>query len=345
MLRRILYLIGGLVVTLGIMALIFELNNGFKLFHLHSAYVRQNVDYKRGLVDYRPDGPYFNYGDWVSYDAPNIRMTAEGLPQVAYADGFFLNAVTLAEFGLMTHGHHLNGTAGRDDVIRVAHALAAMQSEDGAFRYLFRWRHYLNDDAYEPGWVSGMAQGQSLSLFSRAFRLSGDESLIDAGNRALGFLATPTASGGPMGTLADINPDWARHPYFEEYVLQPQAYTLNGFIYALVGLYDWSSLPEGSLEPEARARAGDLFQAGVKSLELLIDLYDPGGFTVYDLGYITHEAKPHYSAKYHGTHIYQVDSLARLTNNAKLAQAVMRWKSYVDPNQSLLHRVATWRYK
>jgi len=337
---------GVFALIVGGAALAFELNNGFKLFHLHSSYVRQNVNYQKGIVDYRPEGHYFNYGVWASRYGERVRKSETGMPMVNYGGEFHFNPVTIAEYGLAEHGRWLSGERTKADVEKIARFLVSMQSpDDGAFRYSFSWKHYLSDAPFEPGWVSGMAQGQALSLFSRAYRLTGDESFLVAGTKSLSFLMTPIDEGGVMGDLEDIAPDASELPFFEEYVLSPQVYTLNGFIYAMIGLYDWSELPEGSVSDEERKKARVLFDRGILALERLTPFYDMGGWSTYDLGHVTRDRKHHVSARYHGTHVYQLHALARISGSEVLAALRDRWAAYLDPEQNLYHRVATWRYR
>jgi len=342
--RHSMIVVCALLVLTGIAALLFAANNGFKLLHLHSAYVRQGVTYQKGLVNYRPDGPYFNYGNWA-FDPKSAALSPEGLPWVQYDGVNHLNPVAAAEYGLTLHHLWLKGEIAGLDVARVAQGLIGLQDAKGAFRFPFRWRHYLNARPYEPGWVSGMAQGQALSLFSRTYRITGDRSFIEAGRKALTFLQVPLDQGGPMATLAAINPDWSEDIFFEEYVLDPPVYTLNGFIYVLLGLYDWSKLPDGTIPDAERALAADLFRRGLASLEKLLPLYSPDLWSVYDLGYLTHGGEPHYSARYHGTHIYQLTVLAGISGSAIIGNTAARWASWVDPEISTYHRVATWRYR
>ena len=74
-------------------------------------------------------------------------------------------------------------------VSRLRSVLENQQAPDGAFRHPFRYKHYQR--WYEPGWVSGMAQGLALSVFARAYYLSCDHKLIVAGDKAFDFLARP----------------------------------------------------------------------------------------------------------------------------------------------------------
>src|SRR5690606_29452397 len=96
--------------------------------------------------------------------------------------------------------------------------LLKMQDEEGAFRYNFAWKYYLTKEIYEPGWVSGMAQGQALSALSRAYYVTHDPKFIEAGNKALDFMIRPVEEGGTMTTLGDLHPSLTNYIFFEEYI-------------------------------------------------------------------------------------------------------------------------------
>ncbi len=122
---------------------------------------------------------------------------------------FHYNSVTTANFGLWAHDAFLHGdTTTRAKLIAAADRLIAMQGTDGAFRYDFAYLAPGSSASYVPGWVSGMAQGQALSVLSRAFVLTADPKYLTAGNLAFQFLQIPIALGGCTGNLKDL-----AHPF------------------------------------------------------------------------------------------------------------------------------------
>ncbi|MDU6878641.1 MAG: cell wall-binding repeat-containing protein [Clostridium botulinum] len=72
----------------------------------------------------------------------------------------------------------------------------------------------------------------------------------------------------------------------------------------------------------------------MKSLKQILKYYDIGGFTCYDLGYITkNREKPHIAVNYHGVHIYLLNALYSITNDRVLYDYYKLWKAYVDTTE------------
>src|SRR5690606_37240548 len=106
-----------------------------------------------------------------------------------YEDGFHYNPLIVAQFGLHEYGkYHLGEKSSLNKLIVLADWLIEVQDSDGAIRYDYNWKHYLNDEPYEKGWVSALAQGQALSLLARSYHLTKEPKYLDAGNKALEFL-------------------------------------------------------------------------------------------------------------------------------------------------------------
>jgi hypothetical protein len=286
------------------------------------------------LRPYDPSGPYFHYADvWVD-EGPGSRFDADGLPMVLANEEYVYNPVTLAQYVLAVHARVLGGKESVEQLRRAADALLAMQGPDGAFRYHYSWHYYLTGETYTPGWVSGMAQGQALSALARAHDLVADPAYLESGRRAIDFLTVPVEGGGTMSDLRYIAPSLADHVFFEEYVSLPYAYTLNGYQFTLLGLYDWSKV-DRSDDPSIE-HAGELFRAGVTSLRGLLPYYDVGGFSAYDLGHLTFpDRSPHLPARYHGVHVYLLHALHDVTAEPLFAHYERMWRSYVASESDL----------
>ena len=79
-----------------------------------------------------------------------------------------------------------------------------------------------------------------------------------------------------------------KYVWYEEYPTTPASFVLNGFIYALLGLYDVSLTATG----DAQLRSRELFSDGVQSLKALLPLYDTGSGSSYDLRHFTLKSVP-----------------------------------------------------
>lgn len=279
-------------------------------------------------------GEYLNYSGRVYRDPPalipldkgGVKLDENGFPLVKRPNHpeFYFNPVTHSQFALSEHARGLEGKP--SIFIQAAAKLAEEQSADGAFRYQLPFKHYTLSEPYKPGWISGLAQGQALSVFARAYQMTGDQTFKDAGDKALDFLLTPKEQGGPATTLADLDPSLSDYVFFEEYVTEPDVYTLNGFVFILLGLYDWR-------EATGSEVAAETFAEGVKSLSLLLPLYEVGGFSAYDLSHMTvkresYEGRgiPHMSAHYHPLHIQLLLALDSITEEKIFGETAERWR-------------------
>ncbi|OQM76222.1 hypothetical protein BFN67_15110 [Pseudaminobacter manganicus] len=229
---------------------------------------------------------------------------------VKYGETFAYNPVTISQFALTRFSQGQN-----DAVLIAANKLLSMQRKDGAFPYEFSYKHMLNLRPYKPGWISGMAQGQSLSALGRAYTISHDKRFLDAGNKALAFLQMPFPKG-PMADLSDLDPSLSGYSFILEYPVKPHAYTLNGYLFAVIGLYDWWKIT-GSED------AHRLFDDAVRTLIKLVSYYDIGTASTYDIGYITQAisqpylepSPPYINAGYQGFHAELLAVMFDITGN------------------------------
>lgn len=245
--------------------------------------------------------PYSVDGDYLCYS--KLSWVGEGVP-FANCDGqSCYNPVTVAQYALSHHG------LGNTDVFMdSARLLLTLQDNDGAFRYPFSYSHYLcPSQPFQKGWVSGMAQGQALSVFARAYLLSGDSAFLQGGDLALECLQRPVAQGGCKTSMACLDGALSSLIFFEEYPTRPESYTLNGFLFTVIGLYDWKCVKSMCCSGVGGIEA--LFYECVKTIEAVLPFFDISGFSVYDLGYITFNARKKYSFRYHACHVMQLHAL------------------------------------
>ena len=129
-----------------------------------------------------------------------------------------------------------------------------------------------------------------MSVLTRAFKNSGDQKYLKAAIKALKPFKGYTHQGGLKARFLD------KYDWFEEYPTNPNSFVLNGFMYALLGLYDlWQTIEEYSttvindennpLNPIQDSKS--LFEQGLKSLVSLLPLYDTGSGTTYDLRHVS----------------------------------------------------------
>ena len=160
-------------------------------------------------------------------------------------------------------------------------------------------------------WYSAMAQGQMASVLVRAQQMFGDQ----YGDLAL--RAVEPLLGLDRHGLVAHTPDG---PVLEEGApCRPPSHILNGWIFALWGLWDVAT----GLDDE---RALRLYEASLGCLIRMLPKYDVGWWTKYSLfpHPTTDLAKPFY----HRVHIAQAQALAGMTNQEEFSDAAERWARY-----------------
>lgn len=294
-------------------------------------YKRQGRDYYSHIQAYDPFGDYLKYGEIRNYrESRKVTFDGNGVPKVKYGEEFQYNPVTVSQYALTRYGQYILGNKeSRNLFISAVDKLLEMQDEVGAFRYDFEWEYYLTKETYKPGWVSGMAQGLALSVFARAYNLTKDGRYLAAGNKTVDFLVTPIEDGGTMSNLKDLDPSLTDYIFFEEYISKPHNYTLNGFMFTLLGLYDWKALND-KYKFDKEKVAEEYFESGVESLAKVLPYYDIDGFSAYDLGHLTFDVRPHIGIGYHGVHIYLLHVLHELTGVRELQVFENIWRYSVE---------------
>lgn len=226
----------------------------------------------------------------ISDDPEAIRLDEQGVPMVKYEDGFYYNPVTIGQRALGYFNRYLETaeSSDREQFLFLSDYLMEMQKEDGSFRYEMTFALKPTLVLY-PGFVSGMAQGEMLSVFIRAYDVTKDPKYLDAGYKSLEFLlkdADEDPSSGCMGSLSDFaegHPElepFSGYRMPEEFVTSPTSYILNGNMIGMVGLYDWScGAPEGYGAKEAK----DAFDEAICAMKVVLPYYDYYGWTCYDL--------------------------------------------------------------
>lgn len=176
--------------------------------------------------------------------------------------------------------------------------------------------------ALEPPWISAMTQGEAVSLFLRAAPDdSSPQELFSAAARAVMPLLDPS----PVVTQTQEG------PVLEEYPTNPPSHVLNGWIFGLWGLYDFSIMgAAGFVSTDVAKRVSSAFDDGVSALASWLPRYDARGWSRYDLfpHPIVHVASPFY----HRLHIEQLLATNQLAPDPRLEDMAARWeRSARDP--------------
>src|SRR5260370_9661573 len=89
-----------------------------------------------------------------------------------------------------------------------------------------------------------MAQGVAISVLTRAYRITEDSDYLQSATRALLPFTKNVDDGGVRRGFSLASGTSAAGNFYEEYPTRSySAFTLNGFMFALIGLYDLSQIP------------------------------------------------------------------------------------------------------
>jgi hypothetical protein len=168
----------------------------------------------------------------------------------------------LATFG-EANGYYLSGheNANLRQLLAEVIPLATDRAGGIAWEYMFPF------DGGAPPWTSGLSQGTALQVLARAWSRFKEPADLTAAQQALGIFQTAPPQGVRVKTPAGA--------MYAEYTYAPSDRILNGFIQAVVGLYDYTSITK---DPVGLA----LFEAGDAEARAIVPLYDTGAWSMYD---------------------------------------------------------------
>ena len=138
---------------------------------------------------------------------------------------------------------------------------------------------------------SAMAQGEGISLLTRAYSYSNNEKYLMAAKKATDFMLLPIEKGGTTVYIKN-------QVYLKEYTDQPVV--LNGWIFAIFGLYDYLKVNDDE-------KVVEIYKKTLNTISEKISLFDNSYWSKYDSEKII--ASPFY----HSLHIAQLRVLYNLT--------------------------------
>jgi hypothetical protein len=244
-------------------------------------------------------------GYFIDFSAKTTSSTAR-MPEA-------LNPAGLAQLGLGWWERSLRGEVAADG--QFLGVCAALERAAVAERGALWWPSRLTESKYVPLSVySALPQAQVVSVFLRALLLTEDPRWQHLALEALSPLL-PNAH-------SELVFDSDAGPVLEEVASDPPSHILNGWIYALWGLW------EAKIVLEHEGAAG-MLDASLECLRSTLHRYDVGWWTRYSLypHMLPDLAKPFY----HALHVDQVDVLHRLFGGAEFADAAARWRRYDTP--------------
>jgi heparosan-N-sulfate-glucuronate 5-epimerase len=241
-----------------------------------------------------------------------------GIPLLDYhgAVGLQYNPIAIAQYGLGNYNlfRRTDDPERRCKFLAMADWLVNNLEQNLAGQWV--WNHHFDWEyrtSLKAPWYSALAQGQGVSLLVRAHQETGNPAYLEAAQRAFGTFLRPTDEGG----VAHI--DEEGYTWFEEAIVDPPTHTLNGFIWASWGVYDY-------FLHTCNEEADRLFDEAVRTLCDNLARFDVGFWSLYEQSGT--RMKMLASPFYHSLHIVQLRVMHRLTGEPLFAQYADQWETY-----------------
>ena len=170
----------------------------------------------------------------------------------------------------------------------------------------------IKDYNLKAPWMSAMAQGEAISVLTRANLLTGEEKYLITALEALNLFEHSVSEGGVVNKFESYS-------IYEEYPSPTKTVgVLNGYIFSLFGLYDL-------VIHVGDKRSTKLFNSGVNTLSHIIKYYDIGYWSQYYL----FDYPKHYPASYtyHVLVAEQLKSLYYLSGREIFLKYSEKWNA------------------
>jgi hypothetical protein len=229
------------------------------------------------------------------FDLSGAPLSSSGVPVVSSDSGYRINPVSVIQYGLGYYDDCIEEcTEEMKSAIKNAADWIVNENVSGWLLNYYSYRLHGTYEVLLSPFVSAMDQGMAISFMLRAYALFEDPKYYEVANELLSTFYTERQEYGRWIAALDESDDL----WFEEYPVEGGlAKTLNGFIFALIGLYE-------KAEHDNDSRARYLFEEGMKTLENNIMKYDSGDIMYYCL---KHKVK---SLGYHKVVLSQLEYLA-----------------------------------
>ncbi len=260
---------------------------------------------------------YMLFREKADYAGP---FDPAGIPMLDYHGviGVQYNPIAIAHWGLANYNRFCethDGTRWRKTLNAADWLVANLEPNAHG---VWVWNHHFDwdyRDTLKAPWHSGLAQGQGVSLLLRAHGGTGNREYECAAEKAFIALTRPVTEGGVLFE-DDKNDLW-----IEEYVVDPPTHILNGFMWALWGVFDfWLARKDAS--------AKGIFDRGVETLLRNLARFDTGYWSFYEQSGT--RLKMLASPFYHQLHIVQLRVMFKLTGDAHFAAVAEKWESYTQ---------------
>jgi heparosan-N-sulfate-glucuronate 5-epimerase len=197
-------------------------------------------------------------------------LDAEGIPYCINGKEKTYSIVAVIQYGLMCYDLFLQDIDVLKNRNSFQNCINWLEQNKNNFKDSVVWRSEARDYYNLPeGWISGMYQGQAISIYLRAYQLFGEASYLDTAEKIYNSFKYDYNEGG-FKRIDNQGCIW-----FEEYPSSTPSYVLNGYIYAIFGIYDLYRVSK-------RDDVKELWESCVHTIEVNLPKYDVWYWSVYD---------------------------------------------------------------
>ncbi|MEE4310722.1 MAG: D-glucuronyl C5-epimerase family protein [candidate division KSB1 bacterium] len=256
----------------------------------------------------------------VGEDFSEYEFDHHGVPMVRFqrSKQWRHNPVTVCQYALSNYNYYLESGELKHRLNFLHQADWLMKNHDNGPENSAVWPYRIDIPFYglKSPWISGMAQGEAISVLLRAHRLTGQVRYMEIAERSWRLFFQPDV-------FMSAFPDGGT--VIEEYPTQTCSCVLNGFILSLFGVYDYHRFTGAE-------RAERLFEDCVQSLKNNLFRYDTGHWSLYDL----YPPLRLTSRSYHRLHLRLLKALFSITGEKYFEEMRIRWEDYLsDPVSNL----------
>lgn len=270
-------------------------------------------------VSYDPKNPlpyYLDFSARADYPGP---VDANGVPMYPrHGQATYLPAaIALTALGQLSHSlKNSRAVGGQQTFLKLTDWFVESQDASGLWLNTIIERQY---GLTEP-WPSAMSQGLAISCLVRAGLLTNDTRYIQSATKALIPFGKQVDCGGVVRILPPHfgGKQDMELTFYEEYPSRIGYHVLNGFIYALFGLYDLWRVVDN-------AQAKERFESGLFTLKQILHRFDTGYWSKY---HISDKLENPATVPYHRLHIQQLFALHRITGDSIFEEFAIRWEGY-----------------
>ena len=258
-------------------------------------HVNQDIGKNFSITEIK--GYYNNLTEKVTR-APEL-LTSDALPMTAIESGEQIEfPVAIFQYGLGAYDLYLQTGEEKYKIKFFQCCQWALNHQEASGA----WLNFINIYPEHP--YGAMCQGEGASLLLRAYHEINEKRYFESAERAINFMLTPVDQG---GTLLIENSDYILLEFTHK------APVLNGWIFALFGLYDMLL----SCKNEQYKR---MYDDILKTLIRFMPKYDNGYWSLYNTeGAIA-------SPFYHNLHIAQMQALGQMTTEDIFKEYQTRWE-------------------